>query len=382
MLRALAKDPHRRYESAGSLGADIARYLTGEPIEAKRDSNLYVLGKVLHKYRVVLGVAMGLMAVILIALGVSLTLWHRASRERDRAQLAEANAQRAQAATEVEAYQALIGRAATKIEQGQILKAQEFLAACAPRLRHWEWGWLQRMCHQDQMTINANSGVLEDIAYSPDGKMIASAASEGRIGVWDAATGETMHQVETSESQCAVAFSPNGRYLATGGRDNKVTVYDVAAWEPIGTIEGLPFEVHAVAFDPKSDLLAIGIGDYADTFDETVRIWDWRQKTELHVLVDQTFVYDLIFTHDGTRLVTCGAKGIVNIYNVRTGERVRQFRGDKDASHFPALSISSDDVYVAAAGSVSKTRMDKTTRVWNMDTVSGAAFFSGLGIGR
>jgi non-specific serine/threonine protein kinase/serine/threonine-protein kinase len=73
VLKALAKEPERRYQTAGDLARDIERYLAGEVIEAKRDSSLYLLRKSLQRYR--LGVAFALTIVLLItvsavALGV------------------------------------------------------------------------------------------------------------------------------------------------------------------------------------------------------------------------------------------------------------------------------------------------------------------------
>lgn len=79
VLRALAKEPERRYQSAGELARDVGHYLAGEPIEAKRDSRLYVIRKTIIAYKkiivmVVLGTAVVTLAVIA---GIN---WHRERR--------------------------------------------------------------------------------------------------------------------------------------------------------------------------------------------------------------------------------------------------------------------------------------------------------------
>jgi len=86
VLKSLSKERERRYQTAGELGRDIERYLAGEPIEAKRDSGLYVLRKTLRRYKVPVGVAAGFVLVLAVSLAVSLSLWRHAATERDRAE--------------------------------------------------------------------------------------------------------------------------------------------------------------------------------------------------------------------------------------------------------------------------------------------------------
>ena len=80
LLRALEKDPARRYQTAGELARDLRHYLAGEPVEAKRASGFYMLRKTLRRYRVQAGVA-GLLLMMLI--GFVLVLAAMYTRERD-----------------------------------------------------------------------------------------------------------------------------------------------------------------------------------------------------------------------------------------------------------------------------------------------------------
>jgi tetratricopeptide (TPR) repeat protein len=88
VLKCLAKERERRYQSAGELARDVRHYLAGEPIEAKRDSVGYVLRKQLRRYRLPLAVACGFTLIVTIGLISSLTYWRQAARERDAAQSA------------------------------------------------------------------------------------------------------------------------------------------------------------------------------------------------------------------------------------------------------------------------------------------------------
>ncbi len=79
VLKCLAKERERRYQSAGELARDIRRYLAGEPIEAKRDSAVYVFRKLVRRYRVRLGIALAVVAVIT---GLGFYSWGRIAREQ------------------------------------------------------------------------------------------------------------------------------------------------------------------------------------------------------------------------------------------------------------------------------------------------------------
>ncbi len=85
LARCLAKEPERRYQSAGDLARDLRHYLAGEPIEAKRDSAWYTVRKQLRRYRLAAGAAAAFVVLVCAALVVSLLLYREASRQRDAA---------------------------------------------------------------------------------------------------------------------------------------------------------------------------------------------------------------------------------------------------------------------------------------------------------
>jgi eukaryotic-like serine/threonine-protein kinase len=109
VLRCLAKDRERRYQSAGELARDVRRYLAGEPIEAKRDSAMYLLRKTLHRYRRRV-IAAGLMSLLLAAAAIGMAWMYR---EADLARAAADRSARSLAAALSE----------TRIEQGRLAGA-------------------------------------------------------------------------------------------------------------------------------------------------------------------------------------------------------------------------------------------------------------------
>jgi eukaryotic-like serine/threonine-protein kinase len=106
VLKALAKEPDRRYQTAGELARDIRRYLAGEPIEARRDSLAYVMAKQLGRYRLAAGVSTLVLAAMGIALIVSMASWRRVEQERLIAQQNAVDAQLAAKRADSQAAQA------------------------------------------------------------------------------------------------------------------------------------------------------------------------------------------------------------------------------------------------------------------------------------
>ena len=86
VLKCLAKERERRYQSAGELGRDVGRYLAGEPIEAKRDSFAYVLRKQLRRYKLPAAVAVAFIVVVTVGFVTSLTFWRQSVADRERAE--------------------------------------------------------------------------------------------------------------------------------------------------------------------------------------------------------------------------------------------------------------------------------------------------------
>src|SRR5262249_1046086 len=112
---------------------------------------------------------------------------------------------------------------------GHLGTGEQLLDDCPRELRDWEWHHLQRRCHQDLLTPRGHTTFVAALAFSPDGKRIASFASDDTVKVWDAATGAELLSVPDSAHEGkSLTFSPDGRRLAGAGRDDVIRVWDAA----------------------------------------------------------------------------------------------------------------------------------------------------------
>jgi WD40 repeat protein len=236
----------------------------------------------------------------------------------------------------------------------------------------------------------AHRSIVESLAYSPDGKCLAS-GSFGEVILWDVDTGKVRGRLDGfADRVVTLAFSPDGKYLATGGgaptEDGEIKVFEPDTCKLAVDIKNPHSDtVFGVAFSPDGKKLATCAADKfvkvfempSGTFlkafeghthhvldvswkadgkllasagaDNTIKVWDYEKGEQARTITGHAKqITRLVFIGNTNQLATCSGDHTVRFWNVDNGGNLRSFGANTD--YLYALAVSSDGKVVAAGG--------------------------------
>jgi WD40 repeat protein len=357
VLKCLSKEPERRYQTAGELGRDVQRYLNGAPIDAKRDSAMYVLRKTVRRYRAPLGILATFVLLLAVFSGLSWTLWLRARDAAQSAQqrlreslVAQARATR-QSGRIGQRFKSLDAIAKAAQIEPTIIARNEAIAAmtlCDLRpirsLHPAGIGYfdpqLERCAVMDadgSTTIVRTSddvglaripapacGVKQMHAAQVSGQSFVRVFDppEGprRLEVWDIAQGTLVWQLIDIPDLARFDISPDGQRLVVGRLDQAIHVYSL---ESANEIQCFPLEKDAsyMTFDPSGQKLVLYHGNFVGA-----QILDLRTGEREPAFESASIRWSVAWHPEGSLLA--GASGSqVELWNTTTRRKQAVLQG-------------------------------------------------------
>jgi WD40 repeat protein/transcriptional regulator with XRE-family HTH domain len=192
------------------------------------------------------------------------------------------------------------------------------------------------------ITLEGHGGWVFSVAFSPDGKLLASGCAGGEVKLWEASTGEPLETFKLGNSHIyLLKFSPDGKALLGCSEDELVRIWEVKTAQTLLSLnsEGQVNYVQAIDFNWANQTLVIGQDD------QTIKVWKLNESgltseqiavrdkagtdTTLQILnPEQGQLFSLVLSADGNLLASGSDDGTINLWGMQTGQLLRTLQRD------------------------------------------------------
>jgi WD40 repeat protein/serine/threonine protein kinase len=197
---------------------------------------------------------------------------------------------------------------------------------------------------------------VRSVAFSPDGRSLASGSDDHSVRVWDLATAKQRHLLQAhARPVWSVAYSSDGKLLASGSLDGTIMLWDAGQGQRVRVLTGHCREGTLIAFSPDGRLVAAG------TSDGGILFWNARTGEAERKLpgLHQGLVRCVAFSSDGRRIASCGRDGKLLVSDVSSGAALAQATAPRRPAVIVRLSAGGEWVATGGDGP------EPLARLWN-----------------
>jgi WD40 repeat protein/predicted Ser/Thr protein kinase len=323
-LKCLEKEPSQRYRTAEELAEELERWLSGQPVKARRVSGLRHLWRWARRHPALAGLSTAVAAlflVTLVTLAVSVPL---VQQERDKAQAQRLRAEASEREGRLQLYAADMALARRAWLQGDLATFNAILAHWQPQpgqedLRCFAWHYLDSLRRSPVTSapraIEVHRGDVYRLALSPDGRTLASAGKDCLVYLRDAASGDLRGVLRGHSGEVnSVEFDRQGQRLATASDDGSARVWDAATGRQLQRLDGHGGEVVAAVFTPDGRaLVTAGQDGY-------LRQWPLAGGQPARAMpAHADRIEGMALSPNGLRVASAGKDGYLRVHELATG---------------------------------------------------------------
>ena len=424
LLKALSKEPDRRYQNAQQLANEFQRFLNGEPIDARRDSHWYVLKKNLVRYRKTAISVLAFVALLIVSLVVIVLFYLQAVHDRNLADVATKNEMRQRNAemaqrkrAEFQTYVARIAAADASVRSYSPHDVVRNLYVVPEEQRNWEYWHVFARSNLAKETYGfhkrkrvAHQSLIWSASFHPEQNWLVSGGADGKLVFWNRQNQSLGYAYEFAKPIKDVRFHPDGRRLLVGFVEGDATIMEVEVDEsgdewsvnPGGvqfSSQGL--RLNELELSSSGDYVLLAAGGYGEngkglvfetdsgnllheseftgqpcmsiamSADERIYVCGTsdlfvfdsatgERKTKLDG--SRNWITDIAIHPDGDQMLSSALESEVRIWDLKSGKHLTSLFGHTNFVN--SVAYSPDGTQIATAGK------DNTLRTWNAETHS------------
>ncbi len=354
ILKAIEKNPERRYNSVDALAEDVRRHLQHQTVTARAPTVLYQCRAFAQRNRVLVSSGAAVLLAVILGAALSVGFAYQTWRESQRRLAAETKAIQERDAAVWQAYIANIAGAFSAWDSQEYRLLRNRLALASSSHRGWEWHFLNGIADSSEQKFTVHDDMVFGVAFQPAGTHFATASRDGTVRIWDSLSAEPLLQLDGTAPRpvYSLAFTADGKKLLGGSDDGSVRV-----WETSTGAELRKLDHHSAVLS-----VTCGRGSLVGSASRNgvAQLWDCDTGAIVRNLTDGSErVHGVAFSRDGTLLLAWNINGDVWL---RTGNADEVIHRWQFAGTLELAAISDDKRWVAAAGD------DGQVTIWDAST--------------